>query len=163
MSLAIEKSGRGTTDTWLTPPSLLYRLGSFDLDPCACPEPRPWATATKMISLPEDGLGAPWNGSVWLNPPYGPRAGRWLLKLSLHQSGGVALIFARTETKWFHDYVWRKAQAVLFLKGRLVFCNRHGKPGDFSAAAPSCLVAYGVESVSRIQSLQDMGAFVRLK
>lgn len=41
-------SHQGTTDVWLTPPPVLDALGgaqSFDLDPCAAPEPRPWRAA----------------------------------------------------------------------------------------------------------------------
>lgn len=55
---------------------------------------------------------------------------------------GIALIFARTETKAFHRFVWEKASGVLFLRGRLHFCRPDGHPAANNAGAPSCLVAY---------------------
>ncbi len=33
------------TDTWLTPKFIIDALGPFDLDPCACPNPRPFDCA----------------------------------------------------------------------------------------------------------------------
>jgi len=68
----------GAFDTWLTPPAILAELGTFDLDPCAAPSPRPWATATRHIESPDDGLVLPWEGRVWLNPPYGRNIGATL-------------------------------------------------------------------------------------
>ena len=133
-------TGGFTNETWLTPPAIIAALGQFDLDPCAAPSPRPWPTAIRHIELPEDGMAAPWAGRVWCNPPYGAHAARWLDKLATHGSG-VALVFARTETAMFHDHVWPRAHAILFLKGRIAFCDRRGKPGG-NAAAPSCLIAY---------------------
>lgn len=53
---------------WLTPPSIVEKLGPFDLDPCT-PVNRPWNTAREHYS--SEGLYRPWKGRVWLNPPYG--------------------------------------------------------------------------------------------
>lgn len=133
-------------ETWLTPPSILAALGTFDLDPCAAPSPRPWPTAARHIELPEDGLAATWTGRVWCNPPYGAQASRWLDKLATH-GNGIALVFARTETAMFHEHVWPRAHAVLFLRWRIAFCDRRGKPAN-SAGAPSVLIAYGRENAA---------------
>ena len=57
-----ERPNNGAEELWLTPPQLLSVLGPFDLDPCACPDPRPWPTAKRHIALPEDGLAAQWGG-----------------------------------------------------------------------------------------------------
>ncbi len=111
------QSHRAGTTTWLTPPHILAALGPFDLDPCAAPG---WPTASRHITLPDDGLAADWSGRVWLNPPYGNGAWEWLAKLAAHGSG-IALIFARTETEGFVREVWGKADAVMFLHGRLHF------------------------------------------
>lgn len=136
-------SGAYTRETWLTPPALLAALGPFDLDPCACPEPRPWATAARHYALPEvDGLAAPWAGRVWLNPPYGRQTGRWLQRLADHDGGGVALVFARTDTRDFQAHVLARADAVLFLAGRVTFHHQDGKAARHNGGAPSCLVAY---------------------
>ena len=114
------------TDTWLTPPYILKALGEFDLDPCAAPEPRPWPTASRHITLPTNGLQIEWHGRVWLNPPYGRATGTWLEKLANH-GNGIALIFARTDTDMFFEQVWKRADAVAFLRGRLTFCDAAGR------------------------------------
>src|SRR5690349_17616072 len=102
----------GGTDEWLTPPSLIAALGSFDLDPCS-PRVRPWDTAAKHYNVEDDGLRQEWRGRVWLNPPYSD-AGKWLGRLANHGQG-TALIFARTETRLWFDHVWPHATGLLFL------------------------------------------------
>jgi len=128
-------------NTWLTPPEILKALGDFDLDPCACKEPRPWPTAKRHISWPDDGLYAEWKGRVWCNPPYGPHTGHWMKRLADHGTG-TALIFARTETDVWQKHVWPRATAILFLRGRVRFHRPDGSRGD-AASAPSALVAFG--------------------
>ncbi len=134
-------------DEWLTPRWVLTLLGApdaFDLDPCAAPDPRPWPTAKRMIVRAQNGLLGPWEGSVWLNPPYGGPSivGPWMRRMAAH-GDGVALIFARTETDIFHQTVWGRASAVFFFRGRLFFSDSEGKTAANNAGAPSVLVAYG--------------------
>jgi hypothetical protein len=154
------KGGGFTQETWLTPPHVLAALGPFDLDPCAAPSPRPWPTAARMIELPEDGFAAKWSGRVWLNPPYGSEMSRWLAKLAEH-GNGIALVFARTETGMFHDHVWKRADGVLFLRGRLAFCDPKGKPAG-NAGAPSCLIAYGADNAAALRTCGLDGYMVGL-
>jgi hypothetical protein len=149
------------TDTWLTPPAIIDALGPFDLDPCAAPEPRPWPTAARHIVLPEDGLAAPWNGRVWLNPPYGRAVGDWLAKLGRH-GHGTALVFARTDTSWFSPTVWRAASAVLFLEGRLFFHHPDGRRAKSNSGAPSVLIAYGQHDAARLRCCGIAGQFFAL-
>lgn len=112
-------------DEWLTPPYILNALGEFDLDPCS-PVSRPWATANNHYTIKDDGLSKDWFGKVWCNPPYGTEVSKWLKKLAEH-GNGIALIFARTETKMFFDHVWNKADALLFIEGRLSFYDINGQ------------------------------------
>ena len=135
-----ERSRTGKCE-WLTPPEIIRALGRFDLDPCA-PRQRPWPTARRHFTIEDDGLCKAWFGRVWLNPPYGRETNRWLAKLARH-GDGIALIFARTETRMFFDHIWARASAVLFLRGRLTFHNADGTKPTNSGGAPSCLVAYG--------------------
>ena len=90
---------KGAKDEWLTPPSIVRTLGPFNLDPYS-PIHRPWETADRHLTVLDDGLTARWapHEFVWLNPPYGPETWGWLKRLADHPGGGVALIFARTET-----------------------------------------------------------------
>lgn len=156
--IGAHQRSRGATDTWLTPPGILYVLGPFALDPCAAPSPRPWPTADHHIELPEDGLSAEWSGRVWLNPPYGPQTGRWLRRLALHGIG-TALVFARTETDHWHRWVWPYASAVLFIKGRIDFHRQDGSRLG-NAGAPSALIAYGAEDAARLSGSGIAGAIV---
>ena len=136
--------------------------GPFDLDPCAAPEPRPWPTAAHHIALPDDGLTADWRARVFLNPPYGPETGQWLERLAEH-GNGIALIFARTETAMFRDFVWRRAAGILFLFGRLYFYRPDGRRGDHNGGAPSVLVAYGRDNADCLRCCGLTGQFVPLE
>lgn len=150
-----------TTTTWLTPPHILKALGDFDLDPCASLN-RPWDTAKHHYTEEDDGLIQPWFGRVWCNPPYGREMNAFLERMVTHDRGGVVLIFARTETKAFFDYVWDRADAILFLKGRLKFHKPDGFEGN-TAGSPSVLIAYGQEEAERLETCGLPGKFIRLK
>lgn len=150
-----------STDEWWTPASILGPLGQFDLDPCA-PESDPGRTGCKAaLTKADDGLTLPWSGRVWLNPPYST-AGKWVARLAQH-GNGTALVFARTETGWWHSEVWPRADALLFLKGRLSFIrgDEAGQVGH-NAAAPSVLIAYGGENVEALRRCGLPGALVML-
>lgn len=155
------KAYSGKTNEWLTPPYILKSLGEFDLDPCA-PVERPWNTAKQYLTIMDDGLSKNWHGRVWLNPPYGQHTGSWLSKLSDH-GNGIALIFARTETKMFFDFVWGKANAVLFLRGRLYFHHLDGSKAKHNSGAPSVLIAYGDNNAQCLSNCSIDGFYVNLR
>jgi len=157
-AMGSHQSHHAGTTTWLTPPHIIDALGPFDLDPCAAPG---WPTARRHIILPEDGLTAAWSGRVWLNPPYGAEAWRWLSLLAQH-GDGIALVFARTETAGFVSEAWGKASGVLFLHGRLHFHYPDGTRAPANAGAPSCLVAYGASAADRLMTTDLDGTYVPL-
>jgi hypothetical protein len=152
------QSQRALTIEWLTPPEILAALGPFDLDPCA-PVKRPWDMAKQHYTIQDNGLLKAWHGRVWLNPPYGAETGKWLARLADHNNG-IALIFARTETKMFFSYVWGKATGLLFIEGRLFFHRPDGERADFSSGGPSVLIAYGQHNAIALQTCGIKGAFV---
>ncbi|AZV43575.1 DNA methylase [Peribacillus asahii] len=154
------QSAKMMKDEWLTPPNIIKDLGEFDLDPCS-PIHRPWDTAKQHYNILDDGLNKDWFGRVWLNPPYGKEAVKWLDKLSIHNNG-IALIFARTETEMFFSQVWEKADAVLFFKGRLYFHHVNGERARANAGAPSVLIAYGKENVEALERVSEWGKLVKL-
>jgi hypothetical protein len=81
---------------------------------------------------------------VWLNPPYGDAAGKWVGRLAEH-GRGIALVFSRTDAAWWQSCVAR-ATAVTFLAQRVSFIpgHRSGRGlASSNAGAPSCLIAYG--------------------
>lgn len=151
---------QGRSDDWITPPEIIKALGDFYMDPCAAPSPRPWPTARHMIEPPSDGLYVQWAHRVWLNPPYGPKTEQWLHRLANH-GNGIALVFARTETKMFQECVWKRADAILFLFDRLYFYTPDGKRGASNAGGPSCLIAYGKQNVKPLAQSGIKGALVQ--
>lgn len=161
MSIGGHQSAKMGKDEWLTPPDVLRALGPFDMDPCS-PITRPWDTAAEHFTVLDDGLSKPWQGRVWCNPPYGVEAARWLERLAAH-GNGIALIFARTETSAWVEHVWGKADAILFIAGRLHFHHVDGTRAPANSGAPSALVAYGRSNAGCLASCGIPGAFVRLR
>ena len=147
-------------DEWLTPPEIVKALQPFELDPCTPANP-PWETAKRRYHKHDDGLIQPWEGRVWMNPPYGAETGKWLEKLAKH-GNGIALIFARTETSYFFDWIWNEADALLFIKGRLAFYTVEGVKSG-TAGAPSVLIAYGDGNANVLEGCGIAGKFIRLK
>lgn len=141
------QSHEGETNTWLTPIELIKPLGEFDLDPCGY-EGHP--TAKSLYILPTDGLIEPWFGRVWLNPPYGKSTGLWLERLAEH-GNGIALVFARTETKWFQA-IMRKASGILFYRGRIKFLRPSGEISS-NAGSPSCFISFGPQNREALSRL----------
>ena len=111
------------TDLWETPQELFDELNHefhFTLDVCALPEN---AKCSVYYTPQQDGLSKPWNGVIWCNPPYGKGVGEWVRKALFASIGGatvVMLLPARTDTRWFHEYIYGKAE-IRFIKGRLKF------------------------------------------
>jgi hypothetical protein len=162
MGVTLGREGNRSTDNWITPKWLLDRLGPFDLDPCAC-DPQPWPAAARQYTRAQDGLSLPWSGLVYCNPPYSrPYLTEWMRRMAEYDHG-VALIFARTETLLFHDYVWPCASALLFFRGRLRFYRPDGNVGEDNSGGPSVLIAYGTEAAARVGALSDLGHVVTLK
>lgn len=149
------------THVWLTPPSIVSALGTFDLDPCAAPSPRPWDTAARHIEPPEDGLTAKWAGRIWCNPPFGRYTKAWLARMAEHDNG-IALVFARTETEMFQRHVWPRASAVLFLAKRPHFHRPDGSRADGNSGGPICLIAYGRGNAIALAKSGLPGAVVQL-
>ena len=113
---------------WATPQDLFDELDKefhFTLDVCASD----WnAKCKKYFTEKDDGLKQDWTGVCWMNPPYGREIGKWIKKASEIQGGVVvALLPARTDTKWFHDYIYKKAE-IRFIKGRVKFGGKGPAP-----------------------------------
>jgi len=128
------------TNEWATPAAFFAELDAefhFDLDPCATPGN---AKCADFYTIEDDGLTQNWGGRrVFCNPPYGREIGRWVRKCYEESSRAelvVLLIPARTDTAYFHDYIYHKAREVRFIRGRLHF-NEAG-PAPF----PSMVVIF---------------------
>ena len=130
------------TDNWSTPQDFFDKLNDefhFTLDVCADENNHKCEHYyTKEI----DGLRRPWIGTIWCNPPYGRKIGEWVRRAYIfsHISSTtvVMLLPARTDTRWFHDYIYNKSNTeIRFIKGRLKFggCKN-------SAPFPSMVVIF---------------------
>lgn len=130
---------------WCTPQAFYNKLNdefNFVLDAAATDK----SAKCKSYYTPEtDGLVSSWNfgGAVFCNPPYGREIGKWVKKAYEEYLNGVnvvMLIPARTDTKYFHDYIYGKAE-IRFVRGRLKFTDEDGNEKT-SAPFPSMIVVY---------------------
>lgn len=128
-------------DDWETPQDLFDELDEefhFTLDAASSDLN---AKCEKHYIIEDDGLSQSWAGNnVFLNPPYGRTMKEWMRKAyeesQRENTTVVALVPARTDTAWFHDYVYGKAE-LRFLRGRLKFGGCEN-----SAPFPSLVVVY---------------------
>ena len=123
------------TYEWETPNELFRELDRefhFTLDVCAT---RDNAKCELFFSKEIDGLKQQWGKRNFMNPPYGREIGKWVKKASKNPVT-VCLLPARTDTRWFHDYIYDKAE-IRFLKGRIKFGG-----GENSAPFPSMVVIF---------------------
>jgi len=118
------------SDNWATPQEVFDGLNAEfkpETDVCATAEN---AKCKQYYSLEDDGLAQNWRGVCFMNPPYGRQIGRWVQKAfesAQHGALVVCLLPARTDTRWWHDYVMRGE--IRFLRGRLRFGNaKHAAP-----------------------------------
>lgn len=160
------------TNDWQTPPAYIRALGPFDLDPCAS-EVQHFPTAAVMIrqSIMGSGLMHDWAPypTVYLNPPYDRfEIPKWMTKLADH-GNGMALIYARTCTNWFHDQVFGRAHALYFVRQRIRFVRAATGDMKTTSTAPAVIVCYGKTMAQRIEwghAKPDWpipGNFVRLR
>ncbi|RKR76300.1 DNA N-6-adenine-methyltransferase [Frondihabitans australicus] len=136
------ETAKGATDEWYTPRHIFEALAieRFAMDVCSPGAEKTHVPADVHLTIVEDGLTTPWAGTVWMNPPYSDIA-PWMRKLADH-GDGIALVFARPDTKWFQAAL-KQATVACFINGRISFIKGStGKPAG-SPGAGSVLLAYG--------------------
>ena len=129
-------------DVWATPQDFYDKLNkefNFNLDPCALPEN---AKCEKFFTPDKNGLIQDWEGyTIFCNPPYGRKISEWVEKCynesKKKNTTIVMLIPARTDTRYFHEFIYHKAKEIRFIRGRLKFGNSKN-----SAPFPSMLVIF---------------------
>lgn len=128
------------SDEWETPQDLFDRLNEefdFTLDACADESN---AKCMLYFDKAQDGLKRDWGGyRVWCNPPYS-NVKEWIRKCYYEghkpNTTVVALVFSRTDTRWWQNYVQHRAE-VRFIKGRLRFNDSKS-----NAPFPSAIVIW---------------------
>ena len=126
------------SEEWGTPQAVFDELDRefhFDLDPCATDANH---KCDRYYTKADDGLSRNWGGCrVFCNPPYGKAIKGWVRKC--HEEGCkpgtlvVLLTFANTDTAWFHDFIYHRAE-IRFIRGRLKFND-----GERPAMRPSMI------------------------
>lgn len=141
---------------WYTPrhvvDAVLTTMGTIDLDPCA--EKAKGIPASAHLTKSDDGLGQPWKGRVYMNPPYGEGIGEWTAKLRREYDArrvteAIALIPARTETDWWEALA---PEHVCLIHGRLRFSD-----GPTAAPFPSVAVYLGKSPATFVQAFKALG------
>lgn len=126
------------SNEWSTPQTFFDELNkefNFTLDPCATKEN---AKCVKFYTKEDNGLTQSWDSEiVFCNPPYGREIKHWVKKASESVGGIVVLLIpARTDTAYFHDYIYNKSE-IRFIRGRLKF-GGHANSAPF----PSMVVIF---------------------
>lgn len=129
---------------WETPHEFFKKVDEefgFDIDVCSDGRNN---KVENYFTPSDDALTKDWHGTCWMNPPYGREIKRWVEKAYKESvkngSTIVCLLPARTDTRWFHDWVYGKAE-IRFIKGRLKFVGAAN-----SAPFPSMLAIYRGET-----------------
>lgn len=131
------------SEEWATPQDLFDKLNDefkFDLDIAADDSnhkcERYYTKETDALAHKNE-----WQGNIWCNPPYGRKIGEWVKACAEYSGLSVMLIPARTDTKYFHTYIYKKPNVeIRFLQGRLHFNNSKN-----AAPFPSMIVVFNNE------------------
>jgi len=135
-----------TSDDYYTPAWIFDRLGlTFDLDVAAPPGGAHWVPAARYFTVEDDGLSQPWEGRVWMNPPYS-RVTPWVDRFVAHRDGICLVPFARS--RWL-NVLWDEADALVVPAnvGSFSFAN------DATMRYPVYLAAFGAVCVEAVTHL----------
>lgn len=144
---------------WYTPKWVFDELGiQFDLDPASPHDMDSHVPAVTKYTVFDDGLSQAWNGTVWMNPPYGRTTGAWIRRFIAH-GDGIALVFSRTDAKWFQEMM-NTCTGMIFLAGRIEFVpgleNQHKKS---RCGAGTAMFSFGDRATDALKNLSDRGFF----
>lgn len=134
---------RETKDDYYTPAFIFERMAiTFDIDVCAPPSGIPWIPAARFFTKADDGLSQPWDGRVWMNPPYS-QATPWVQRFMQHRNG-IALV-GHAKSAW-HNRLWADCDGAVVPFDYFDFVGG-------SIFMPVWFAAYGAECVEAISRL----------
>lgn len=138
----------GTSDDYYTPPFIFEGLGlRYAMDVCSPPGGSPWIPADRFLSIVEDGLETPWEGRVWMNPPYS-KPTPWVVKWIKHNNG-IGLV-PMSKAAWFNVLWERPDVAFISLINTLKFMTPNGEAkGIFM---PTVLIGIGEENIEAMET-----------
>jgi hypothetical protein len=132
---------------WWTPEKYIKAIkevmGEIDLDPASCVEANKIVKAKRYYSPKENGLLQPWEGRIFLNPPYGELTKEFAEKFfndyesSFHE--GIVLVNSRaTDADWFQPFF---NGVICFTDHRIDFNSPNEK--NTSSTHGSCFIYFG--------------------
>lgn len=145
----------GESDEWYTPKYIFDAIGeTFDVD-VAAPVGGPIHVPTKGW-FSSHSLDIPWNGYVWMNPPFGGRNGivPWLDKFFAH-GNGIALTPDRTSAPWWQNAA-KQCDALLLIGGKVKFIRPDGSIGK-SPGTGTTLFASGDRAAAALRRASAAG------
>lgn len=133
-----------TNDDWYTPKWIFETLGlRFSMDVSAPPGGVPWIPSDQYLTKAEDGLLVPWEGRVWMNPPFS-KTTPWVEKFEAHGQGVALLPLGKN--RW-SERLWNSRAQMVYLPSSLKF-EKMGKP--MSMPFPALLVTFEEELVENL-------------
>jgi ParB family chromosome partitioning protein len=143
-------SHNSVENEWYTPSKYIEAartvMGSIDLDPASCEVAQETVQAGQYFTIDDNGLTKEWRGNVWLNPPYSKESvGLFAAKLveeTANLSQAIVLVNNATDTQWFHE-IASVATAICFVRGRIKFNDKNGKPANSPVQGQVCVYVGG--------------------
>lgn len=110
-------------DDWYTPKWVFDQLNvEFDLDVCSPVGGTGLVPATKFYTEEDDALVQPWNGFVWMNPPYSKPTP--FVNKFIEHGNGIALV-PFSKSNWFAK-LWTQAHSLVALPPNIKFVRPDG-------------------------------------
>lgn len=118
---------------WYTPSVYIEAarkvMGGIDLDPASSDYAQEKVQADRYYTIEDNGLELPWEGRIWLNPPYKAVLVKAFVDKLLESPIDQAILLTNnaTDTGWWHEAAGA-ATAICFHRGRIQF-YRDGEEG----------------------------------
>jgi len=140
-----------SSNDFYTPPWIFEAMGlEFDLDVASPPQGVPWIPAKRFYTQLDDGLTSPWNGRIWMNPPF-KKVTPWVEKFIDHGNGVTLLPLAKSK---FTDLIMMHSEAMVVLPAYMKFTSPFYSLGMIRFVC--ALFAIGDENVEAISKVGRM-------
>lgn len=141
----------GWGDEWYTPRWIFDAAGlTFDLDVCAPADPAcRTVPARRFLTAADEALSQPWDGLVWMNPPFSSPAA-WVDRFARHPAGLALAPAAKS--------AWRGTLMAAADVVALLSVDDFGHPDGSTEQYPFALILAGrgpgtVEAVARVAAV----------
>lgn len=141
-----------TTDDYYTPAWVFDRMGvTFDLDVCAPPGGIPWVPASRFFTQEDDGLAQPWDGFVWMNPPYSATT-PWVDRFIAHGNGVCLVPWAKSA---WTCRLWAAADAIALPEAWFNFVSPVNNGSISTAVLFAAFGQRGIDAIGRLGKVRS--------